>query len=179
MNEPQIALFLGDPAFAALPFDKLLTFGKSRDLDLLVEDDGHSLVIGEPVRYVFRRLHRRQFYDFVERAESKPERHERAFCAGLVRVEGGRFSQPFRPEGVDEVGFLSSSWDELEAAGISLAEAWDIGQWIYAVSSLPFGSSPRLPLLPSSLLAWDALERPSAAPSRSESDDDSGAHKAA
>jgi hypothetical protein len=57
---------------------------------------------------------------------------------------------------------VAADRDELEEAGVSLAEAWDVGQWIYSQSILGKGSEPRLPALPSSLLAWDALDHPSA-----------------
>ena len=109
----------------------------------------------DPMLFSFRRLRRKVLHQFVESATTDAERFERAFMAAITKVEGGRFSEPWVPTGADESSFVAMSEDELED-NFSLAEARDVGQWIYAHSVLGKGSAPRLRPLPSSLAAFDA-----------------------
>lgn len=113
------------------------------------------------VRYEFRRLTRSRMHSFVEHATSDAERYDRAFRAGIVRVKGGRYGDGWQPSTTREAG-TPVSQDELDEAGISIAESEDVGQRIYWASRLGKGSAASLPPQPSSLAAWDALARPSA-----------------
>lgn len=153
------AYYFADPAFAGWKARDAIAWAQQRDPEKMPELPPGA----EPVEYRFRRLKRSQIYDFVQTARTEQERYERAFAAGVVEIRGGRYgSKGWTPSTLGEKAHVAASFEELEEAEITLAETWDVGQWIYARSVLGKGSAPSLPVLPSSLLAWDALERPSA-----------------
>ena len=161
MKETLTAHYLGDPAFSGWTARDLIRWAQERDASEMPK-----LPPGvQPVAYRYQRLSRSVVYDFVQTAASEQERYERAFLAGIVEVTGGRYGAGWRPTDRGQPGFVAASPEELDEAGVSLAETWDVGQWIYSRSILGKDCAPRLPALPSSLLAWDALERPSAEPS--------------
>lgn len=161
VKETLTAHYLADPAFAHWSAVEAVRWGHERDPAQMP-----ALRTGTaPVEYRFHRLTRTQVYAYVQTAASEQERYERAFAAGIVEIRGGRYAEGWRPASAGKPEHVAASPDELDEAGVTLAESWDVGQWIYARSILGKGSAPRLPALPSSLLAWDALERPSAEPS--------------
>lgn len=162
VKETLTAHYLADPAFAHWPSHKVYAWGTRRD----PAEYPAALLPGVlPVEYRFQRLTRTQVYTYVQTAPSDAERFERAFAAGIVEIRGGRYGTGWRPESAGKPEHVAASPEELDEAGVTLAEAWDVGQWIYGRSILGKASAPLLHPLPSSLHAWDALERPSAEPS--------------
>lgn len=158
MREILTAHYLADPAFAGWSARETVAWANHRN-----PEDMPPIPTGmAPVEYRFQRLKRSVMYDYVQTARSEQERYERAFAAGIVEIVGGRYGAGWKPATGGTKEHVAASLDELEDAGVSMAEAWDVGQQIYARSVLGKDSAPRLPALPSSLLAWDALEHPSA-----------------
>lgn len=159
VREKLTGFYLADPAFAHWSGTETYRWGMTRD----AEQFPQPLKPGAaPVEYRFHRLTRTQVYTYVQTAATEHERYERAFAAGIVEIVGGPYGAGWRPAGVGSAEHVAATPAELDEAGITMAEAWDVGQWIYGRSILGKGCAPRLHPLPSSLLAWDALERPSA-----------------
>ena len=158
---------LGDPALAGLSVSQIIKYGSSRDAEDLPPDAARDAMV-----FHFRRLSRAQLFDFVETASSDKRKFERAFMAGLIRITGGDLPEGgWEPEGVGTKTHVAMTADELEALleyGIAIALTVDVGQVVYVRSLLAPKAVPAFPQLPSSLLAWDALERPSAEPTHEE-----------
>lgn len=152
-----------DPALARMTASELIRYASSRDAADLGALDG------APIVFTFRRLSRAQVYDFVEAASADLRKWERSFMAGIMRIEGGAFGAAWQPDGLDGRAYVAMSEDEIayleDERGLSIACFVDIGQVVYVRSILGPKAVPRYPVSPSSLLAWDALPRPSAEPS--------------
>ena len=167
---------MDDPALARMGASKIIAYGKTRKPEDLGE------VEGEAVRFTFRRLSRAQLYEFVEATTVEMRKLERAFMAAVIRIEGGYFGDAWEPDGVGGRGYVSMSEGELEfleERGLSIATFVDIGGVAYVRSMLSPKAEPLYPLQPSSLLAWDALPRPSAEPPPDGQSPSNGAHSAA
>jgi hypothetical protein len=167
---------LGDPALARMTPTEVVRYAASRDPADLGE------LCGVPMSFHFRRLTRAQLFDFVDTTTSEMRRAERAFMAGIVRIEGGEFTEAWTPEGVDGRTHVAMTGDELEALGergIAPAVSVDVGSVIYLRSLLDPKAAPRYVAPPSSLAAWDALPRPSADASPAERHPSNGEPSAA
>lgn len=165
---------LDDPALASLTPSQAIAYGKHRE--------GLPPIDGEPVKFSFRRLTRAQLFEFVESTNVDMRKMERAFMASVIRIEGGHFGAAWEPDGSDARAYVAMTEDELahlEERGLSIASFVDVGQVAYVRSLLSPKAEPLYPLPPSSLLAWDALPRPSAEPSPAEAHQSSAEPSAA
>jgi len=166
VRETLTTLSLDDPALALVTASAAVRFATSRDPSDLGELGGAA-----PVVYTYRRLTRGQRL-FAEGAGTEAERYERSFLAGITRLSGGFFAEDtglsaWAPEGVGGREYVAMTGDErdyLEAV-IGPAAIVDVGAVIYVRSWLRPKAVPLFPRPPTSLLAWDALPRPSAVPS--------------
>jgi hypothetical protein len=150
---------LADPALSGITGTQAVKYGMSRntgDLPKLTE---------QPTTYHFRRMKRGQRY-FAEGATTDVERHDRAFMAAVVKIEGGHFGEPWEPDGVNDPERVAMTIDELNHLEdmLSPAEISDVGMVAYVRSMLSPKAAPRYPRPRTSLDAWDALHRPSAEP---------------
>lgn len=154
-NDTFSVVRMHDPAFAGVPFEAVRRYATTRDPDDLPELPPGA---DEPVTFHCKRLTRSQILDFVELVSLDTRKHARAFCAGVVRITGGRFGEGWEPEqSAAKNGLLSD--EELDAQQIAPADLLEIGQVIYVRSVAPFDCSPHYPLQPSSLAVWEGNAR--------------------
>lgn len=155
------------------PYDEA-RFAIERDLAKLRFFEGQA-----PTVYVYRRLSRPQRQKFVSLATSYEDRCIRAFQAGVIEIRfPGR--PAYRPTWL---GRAALSMDEKELTsleeqhGLEPIDLIDIGAQVLARSDVPFDCSPTFPVPPSSVDAWAAVQRRSAARNRTGARPTSGAPK--
>lgn len=129
----------------------LAKFAKSRDRADLTFVPGK-----EPVVYRCRRLRRSRML-LVDESVSMAAAEDRAFAHGVleIRVPG---RAPAKPAG--------DSWTAEEMELLEWADIREVGSVVMARSRVPFDSSPRYPVLRSSLDVWDAAVSLCAEPSQ-------------
>lgn len=171
---------LADPALTSMTGAQAVEYAMSRqasDLPPLAD---------EAVVFTYRRMTRSQRY-FVEGATSEVERHDRAFMAAIIKIEGGHFGEAWVPDAVDDPQRAAMSVQELDYLlegsetsdpRLSGAEVSDVGMVCYVRSMLLPKAEPRFPRPRTSLAAWDALYRPSAEPTREDAPPNNEALKA-
>lgn len=155
------------------PYDEA-RFAIERDVNRLRFFDGER-----PTIFVYRRLTRPQFQKWVSLATSHEDRCIRAFQAGVIEIRWP--DRPaYRPAWL---GRAALNMDEKELValeqeyGVDRLDEIDVGIQILARSDVPLDCTPVFPVPPSSVDAWAAVQRRSAARNRTGARPTSGAPK--
>lgn len=151
-----------DIAMTSMAASQIITYAQSRKPEDLGE------VVGVPVTYHYRRLTRAQ-WAWIDGSASEAERAERTFRAGVIMLVGGELEEAWAPDGVgseDHVCMTDAEFDSVYDRVFARGDVADVARVIYTRSILLPKAEPRFPPVAMSAHAWDALQRPSAAPTQ-------------